>query len=262
MNSFTKTPQQLAGLGGTPATFYGAQVLHIYWETTPEAVKRVLPPGLEPGPVPLVNAFIANYPKTSFCPPYQEAGLFVLARHGEEFGLYCLSMPITDGMAMAMGRENCGLPKKMADIAFDLNGNDFHGSIARNGVTFFNLNAQIGNPMNSPDAKEVLNRTVGGGIPMFNVKYSKAIDGSGFDLPPTLVSQLLTYHTVESHPVHCTVEMQDSPHDPWAEMEIVRMLGGHYVVGDNVLEKGKVLATVPPMEFAPYAWLRWDWWAQ
>lgn len=262
MNSFVKTPEQLAKLGGTPATFYGAQVLQMYWETKPELIARLLPPGLEPDSVPLVNAFIANYPKTSFCPPYLEAGLFVLARHRGDPGLYCLSMPITDDMAMAMGRENCGLPKKMANISFALSGGRLEGSITRNGITFCTIGAEIGSPMNDPGAQAVLDRTIGGGIPMFNVKYSKAVDGSGFDLPPTLVSQLLTSQVAESHPAQVQITLAESPHDPWCELEVVRMLGGHYIVGDNVLQKGQVLQSIPPMEYGPYAWLRWDWWSK
>lgn len=69
---------------------------------------------------PYVSTFVANYPKTSFCPPYQEAGLFIHAECDGVEGRYCLAMPIDDDMAMAMGREVCGLPKKMADISFEV----------------------------------------------------------------------------------------------------------------------------------------------
>ena len=108
MGSFIKTMEQLQQTAGGKTIFFDARMLTVYWETKPEIIEKILPKCLKPGPVPLVNAFIADYPRTSFCPPYKEAGIFVLAEKDGVLGNYCLDMPITDGMAMAMGREICG----------------------------------------------------------------------------------------------------------------------------------------------------------
>lgn len=56
------------------------------------------------------------------------------------------------------------------------------------------------------------------------------------------------------------IELTPSEFDPWHEVPVERMLGGFYSVGDNsMLSDGKVLAEVDPIEFAPYAFLRWEW---
>ena len=55
------------------------------------------------------------------------------------------------------------------------------------------------------------------------------------------------------------IELTPSWFDPWHEVPVERMLGGFYSVGDNsMLNDGKVLAAVDPIELAPYAFLKWD----
>lgn len=262
MNSFVKSPEQLSTLGGNQTVFLGAKMLTVYWETKPEIIRKILPKCLEPAAIPLVNAFIADYPKTSFCPPYREAGLFVLAEKDGVVGNYCLSMPITDGMAMAMGREICGLPKKMADIQISDEGKKFKGSIKRNNITFFSVEGDSSGKMNDAKGESVINQYIGEGLPMYNVKYSKAVDGSGFDLPPTLVRQKIVYKNEQKILTSCNTEFNESPHDPWGELEVVKMLGGVYTIGDNILERGENLGRIHPMEYVPYSFIRWDWWGK
>jgi acetoacetate decarboxylase len=49
-----------------------------------------------------------------------------------------------------------------------------------------------------------------------------------------------------------------SDHDPWAEVEIVRILGAVYTAGDNAMLPGSVVAEVDPMSVAPYAFMKVD----
>jgi hypothetical protein len=39
---------------------------------------------------------------------------------------------------------------------------------------------------------------------------------------------------------------------------MVRVLGAVRTVGDNSMKSGAVVAEVDPIEFAPYAFLKWD----
>jgi acetoacetate decarboxylase len=52
--------------------------------------------------------------------------------------------------------------------------------------------------------------------------------------------------------------LKSSDYDPWAEVEVVKNLGAIYTKGDNSMIRGTVVAEVGPMEFAPYAFLKWD----
>lgn len=260
MGSFVKNPNDIIKYGNKPVTFYDAETLTVYWETKPEIIERILPDPLKPAKRPLVHAFVANYPRTNFCPPYREAALFVLADYNGEPGTYCLSMPITDDIAMGLGREICGFPKKMAEIEIKKEGDTVEGIVGRQGINFFHVKAKLNECFNAEDGQKILAEIYGNGLPVFNIKYSKAIDGSGFDLKPILVKEGTTMDTSVRKVGEAKIEMKDSPHDPWAELEVVRMLGSVYTVSTTVLLKGTVLTEVNPATFLPYSYLRWDWW--
>ncbi|MFT5873556.1 MAG: acetoacetate decarboxylase [Clostridium sp.] len=264
MYSFTKTMEQIISLQGKKTIFYGAEVLNTVWETKPEVIAKLLPAPLKPVKnKPLVSTFVANYPKTSFCPSYKEAGLFILAECDGVIGRYCLSMPITDGMAMSMGREVCGLPKKMANIDFEVKDGKAVGKISRNGIEFFTVNADISGKLNKDARKEELNEAIS--EYMYNVAYTKSADSCGFLLSPTLIKQKLAIANVTENKLATSiVTMTDSPHDPWAELEVVKLIGSQYIVSTNTLEPGENLYfnKIDPMGFVPYSFTKWDWWSK
>ncbi|MBW9154209.1 acetoacetate decarboxylase family protein [Clostridium estertheticum] len=264
MYSFTKTMEQLKTLQGSKTVFYGSEILNTVWETKPEILAKLLPAPLKPVKgKPLVSTFVGNYPKTSFAPGYKEAGLFILAQCDGVIGRYCLSMPITDGMAMSMGREVCGLPKKMANIDFEVKDGKAVGKISRNGIEFFTVNADISGSLNKEGKVEELNEAIS--EYMYNITYAKSADGCGFLLNPTLIKQKLAVAQVtEDKLATSTVVLKDSPHDPWAELEVVRMVGSQYTVSTNTLEPGENLYfnKIDPMGFVPYSFTKWDWWAK
>lgn len=80
----------------------------------------------------------------------------------------------------------------------------------------------------------------------------------GFDYNPRLVKQVTTMRPKEVRIGEAEVLLKPSDYDPWAEVEIVRGLGAFYTVGDNSMKSGAVVAEVDPMEFAPFAFLKWD----
>jgi len=55
------------------------------------------------------------------------------------------------------------------------------------------------------------------------------------------------------------IELKSSIHDPWAEVEIAKVLGALYIMGDNSMRPGSAVAEVEPDKFEPYAFLKWDW---
>ncbi len=52
--------------------------------------------------------------------------------------------------------------------------------------------------------------------------------------------------------------LRPSDHDPWCDVEIVRVLGALYTIGDNTMLPGSVVADVDQTEFAPYAFMKLD----
>ena len=83
--SFVQSFENLMKMTRETYDFYDAEMLTVIWETKPEIVKRLLPPPLKPGKMPLAVAFVANYPKTNFGVTYLESALFLRAEfNGEE----------------------------------------------------------------------------------------------------------------------------------------------------------------------------------
>jgi acetoacetate decarboxylase len=73
-----KTYEEILGNATESGDFYDAEMLTLAWETTPEAIEKLLPPPLKPAEKSMVLAFVANYPSTNFSLPYKESTLFII----------------------------------------------------------------------------------------------------------------------------------------------------------------------------------------
>jgi acetoacetate decarboxylase len=260
---FVKSLESIVAANRETADFYDAEMFVVYWETKPDIVARLLPPPLKPGAQPIAMAFVANYPRTNFDVTYQESALFLRAEFEGEEGGYCLSMPVTSDIAMAGGREIFGFPKKIANVRLNRKGDTLEGWTERRGIRFMEIRAKMTGKLNVEDAQELIMNTAPApdgsleGV-SYNFKHFPAPEGMGFDYNPRLVKQVTTMRPKEVQFGEAEVLLQPSDYDPWSEVEIVRVLGAVYTVGDNSMKSGAVVAEVDPMEFAPYAFLKWD----
>ena len=240
--------------------FYNAEMLTVMWETKREIVKRLLPPPLKPTKRPLAMAFIAYYPKTNFCPSYCEAGLFLKATFKGVEGNYCLAMPVTNDMAMAGGREEFGYPKKLADIELKHSGSSAKGQVKRHGVRFFEVGARLtGKPSSADFPSLMASKEKDGGIFNYNFKYFLSPDEKAFDYNPRLVRGKVIFRPNLVKWGEAEVKLSASDYDPWAEVEVVKMLGAVYTVGNITMLRGSVVAETNPVAFAPYSLMKWDW---
>jgi acetoacetate decarboxylase len=259
---FVKSLEQIMASRRPTADFYDAEMLTVFWETKPEIVARLLPPPLKPAPYPLATAFVANYPKTNFDVAYSEAALFLHATYEGQEGNYCLAMPVTNDMALVGGRELFGYPKKMAQIQMQREGDTAVGWAQRHGCRFFELRVKLSGRLNVPGAEKMSSRQAdeSGAIHGFGYTYRffPTPQAAPMEYNPWLMRQetLLRPKSIELG--EAEVIIQDSPYDPWAEVEIVKMLGAMYMVGDNSMLSGKALTAVDPIQFAPHAFIRMD----
>ena len=260
---FVKSMEELVLIGQMQTHFYDAEMLFLFWETRPEVVERLLPPPLEPAGYPMAMAFVANYPRTSFGPPYKEGALFLNAQFEGVTGSFCLSMPVTDDLAMAAGRERFGYPKKMAAINFKREGDQVSGSIERHGARFFEVQAAMDEQAVDEGFKALITQGFAfhdeSGSSGYLFKHFLSPEGVGFDYPPRLIRQSNVFRPKLIEWGQAQVELNPCEHDPWNEVEIVNMLPAMYIVSDNTMLGGKVVAEVDPIEFMPYAFQKWDW---
>jgi len=47
-------------------------------------------------------------------------------------------------------------------------------------------------------------------------------------------------------------------YDPWYEVEVARFLGAIHMRRNNSMVKGKIVAELDPVAFAPYSFLKWE----
>lgn len=262
--SFVKTYDEILGNARETADFYDAEMITIFWETDPEVIERLLPPPLKPVGRPLVTAFVANYPSTNFGVPYLESALFVRASFEGQEGSYCLAMPVTNDIAMAGGREIYGYPKKMANIVLRKDGDMVEGWTERHGIRFMKIKARLTGKTNDSSAIDVLKSlglTAGqtSSTMAYNFKHFPSPAGGGFDYDPRLTKGEVVFRPKAFTLAEAEIELIPSEFDPWHELPVKRMLGGFYSVGDNSMLKGSVVAEVDPAQFAPYAFLKWEW---
>ncbi len=242
--SFVKTKEELDeyfGLG--ERKFIDAQMLGVMFETREDIVKRLLPPPLEQADNPGGMMFIAEYPKTNLGKGYREAAIFLNCKYKGEAGNYCLSMPIDNETRMHNGRDVFGLPKKLADIHLERNGNKVSGSVTRHGVTFVEIKAELTGSMPQMPPPG----------PGFTFKAMPRVDlQPGFDGPVKLCRQQTDVEMKSLEIGSAEVNFAESETDPWAEVAIEKITVAYYLVADNTMRPGKVVEEVDPDAFLPY----------
>ena len=246
------------------AEYYDAEVLVIYFATKPEVVERLLPPPLEPFELPIGFVCVYNYPRTNFGVPYLESALFLQARYNGEEGSYCLAMTVTDDMALILGREIYGYPLKIGKVHLKRNGVEVEGWTERRGVRLLTVHAKLTSKWNDESAQEVFAEMFKDNIDLvvYNFKYFPAPGGAGggvgFDYNPRLIREVIQLRPNNVEMGEAELVLQSSEHDPWGDVDVVRVLGASYSIGNNTMLPGSVVAEVDQNEFAPYAFMKVD----
>jgi len=258
--SFVKSLDEIMSMRNEAGEFYDAEMLIIYWETRSEIIKRLIPRPLKPAKRAIATAFIAKYPKTNFGVSYLESALSISCQFKGEEGVYILSMPVDNDIAMAGGREFYGYPKKMAKFAFLRSEDEFKGWTERRGTRFFEVSAKITGKISQDDAQKLMAEIglINDTLQVYNFKHFPAPDEGIFDYNPRLIKEPVEFHPYSIEKADVDIKLNPSEYDPWAEVEIVKILGAIYTIGNNKMLKGKVIAEVQPTSFAPFAFLKWD----
>ncbi|WXG39634.1 MAG: acetoacetate decarboxylase family protein [Candidatus Freyarchaeum deiterrae] len=243
--------------------FYDAEMLIAIFLTTPEFLRKILPPPLEPPQIPLGLVYVANFPKTSMIQSYREAAIFLDAQFEGKPGNYCLAMPVDNDMAMVQGRELAGFPKKMAEISLEKRGKRIVGLVTRRGVEILKIKASLTEQELTRDqvyqlfAADKDER----GMPIFTylVRGFPSLKPEGESKP-----QLIYYETrllPKKVEVITQIELTfgKSEIDPYHEIEIMEVEGGIYGTFENTMVGGtKVLEFESPQNLAPYLFYRYD----
>lgn len=214
--------------------------VYVFFQTDP-SVSKLLPPPLELASAenPLGYIYIVNIREPTFAPWYMEGGLGVMAKYGEQAGLYFFNLQLSGPGALMgafSGREGSGLPKKLCEkIVVERIEDSAHATIERHGVRLVDIELEIGKyndpSMSVMHAGKVPGAEEPGGCLLH--KYQMGGDsGKGVTNMSLIYYDSPTiYHTWE--PATAEVRMGSSIDDPWAEIPVVRVLSGAYSINSN-----------------------------
>ncbi len=225
------------------AQAWSTSVTAVY-ETDPDIIAAVLPQPLE-ATEPIVRASISAVKMGDL--EFGAAWFGVHARHEGTDGEYALLMPMSNERAVIGGREMYGEPKKMADVSVNRDGDNISGTVARAGVTIWEINGKVTGPLEAGPEKKL----------DFYFQFLLSPDGKGFTDEPALVychkeAVLRSKEAVEGELI-----LRESPLDPVADLPIRRLV--RITASERqTSQRGEVVSRVPSEWVIPFAHQRYD----
>ena len=249
------------------ADFQNAEMLFAIFKTDPDIVQEILPKPLKPSLDAYGIVFVARYPETNFGCIYNEGALFLNCEFKGERGVYCLSMPVDDDMAMIGGREYYGYPKKMAErISLERNGDQVVGYVSRKGTEIIRIECQL--DQNAPaDLFENLAYPAEDwdGIKCqkfvsFLFKYFPSPSGDSFDYFPRLIREAVLFRPIgELRAGTGRVSLGCTDYDPLGVIPVNSISNIAYGVFHNTMLPGRIVGRVwNPLRFSKHAFFKVD----
>lgn len=263
--SFHLPAADVAKFGGT-SVMRDQEGIYVAYTTTPEAVARILPPGLSPFSMPVVILSINHVKSPNFADDYYESIIGVYCMAGKQLGEYTPSLLLGGNgaeMATALGRDNGSMPKKLgADTVIRREGNRVTASLSRKGRGIATVEMELGeyNSLLTPAIfqQPAAGRTTQGcGFYYHFDRPAKAEGGAEFT-SGALTGALIQYDYKSWEPGYVTkLEVSSTPDDAWGDLPVVTVIGGGYCTLDLTVVGEKKLADVDANAVVPYLLSSW-----
>lgn len=225
------------------------------WKSKADVLQNLLPPPLKLDS-DIVKLYLCKIQNPTRQPWYREANLLLSCRFDDIPGYFTVSFLLEGPGAETgthSGRENFFMPKKKADkFTIQKIGPMGSAAIERNGMEIVNLKADINGKYNSPECDSCFAGFAPGSTQPLNTFFLfYDIENNGGKRSYkngriVLGSNQMVFKKWE--PATIDITLGDSVNDPWAELEVVKPLGGAYVLFDIVMGSGKVMGSVDTIE--------------
>ncbi|MFE3190832.1 acetoacetate decarboxylase family protein [Nocardia sp. NPDC059240] len=181
-------------------------------EIDPERMKQWLPAGVQLTEPARADLFTACFPDNNFeSPGYHEAGLFVHIKTVQGTGIHCPWMILDDDVALIIGRELLGYPKKLGEVDWTLTDSEIHATATRRGHKLLGMGGRLGEVIADP--------------PPILARPHRNVVGLGGLFPSWLVGFTPRESVVEVRRIEdFYLEVQGSERDPLDQMGIGRVL--------------------------------------
>lgn len=263
--SFHLPASELAKFG-KPAVMGNQQGLYLAYTTTPEAIKRVLPPQLTPFPMPVVTLSINHINKPSFSDDYYEAILGVYCYAGKQLGQYSLSLLLGGPgaeMATQLGRDNGSMPKKLGgEFIIRREGNRVVASLSRRGKNIVDAEVELGeyNSLLTPRIFQMpaAGKTTTGCGFYYHFDRSFTAEGKAELTAGALLAATVQYDYASWEPGYVTkLSLNSTPDDPWGELPVISIIGAGISTLDLSVKGMQKIADVNAAETLPYLLSAW-----
>jgi acetoacetate decarboxylase len=156
------------------------------------------------------QVFTAYFPTTTFGSVYHEAGVFFEVAHRGGTAIYSPWMLVDDDVALIVGRELLGYPKKLGEIAWKHEGDRIEGVVHRRGHPLLAMHGTLGERISHPPP--ILGR------PHRNIRATTGL------AIPKIIAFTPTERVVEVRRAQLAVTIGGSERDPLHEMGFGRVL--------------------------------------
>jgi acetoacetate decarboxylase len=218
----------------------------VIFRTDPDAVAAVLPRPLEPAS-PTARLRIATVDMGTGLAPFGAGWFGVRARHGDVEGEYALFMPMSTEQATTGGRETFGEPKKIAQLALDVDGDALTASIARMGSQVATVSGTLGEPQPGYETDKL----------DFYFKLLPDPSGEGLEGDPALVYCRRHETARVVRPVIGECKLLEAPLDPIADIPMEEVLTFEYAEISSS-QHGTIVERVPAEWLVPFMHQRYD----
>lgn len=150
------------------------------------------------------SIFTAYFPSNTFGSVYREAGLFLHVEHFFTRAVFSPWMLVDDDVALILGRELLGYPKKLGTIHFTLAGDRISSVAERRGTELLRMEGVLCEQVSDPPPML--------GRPHRNVRSSLGL------AVPKLIAFTPTEEFIEVRRAELTVKVGGSERDPLAEL--------------------------------------------
>jgi len=233
------------------------QSIRAFYETEPEIAKALLPRPLKPASTPEIFVQFANVAMHLSEDRTVEIGaatVGVACSYEGRPGYYVLAMPMEGEFVVIGGREKYGEPKKIAEMAFSLEGDRLNAKVTRHGVTFLELDGTLGAPLDAP--KQFTEHFYC--YKALPAAVAEGNDNGGFDGDVLLT--LLTWERDYASLRRIEdgrIILRESPRDPLIDVPVKRLIRMEFAEGASKTG-GEVLRSVPGEWLQPFLVQRYD----
>ncbi|MGH0029496.1 MAG: acetoacetate decarboxylase family protein [Myxococcota bacterium] len=221
-------------------------MLKMTYDTSPEKIRALLPPGIETSDTSQVHL-------TTYCfpvPDVPEYGVLINvdADYQGEKGFYTLGYGIDQESAVFISRDRNGQPKYPCQIDYYRMLDTVHARCTHQGYTFLEFDGKAAEPVDHPpehtETEWWIKVSPGVGMDPQQVTY---------DFPPHVVRVHTKYGTAFNQKVEGTLTLRDSPWDPIAELLPMESEVSARLWTPSAFERDITLAgKLDPDAFAPF----------